>query len=340
MQTVRAGRRVTPRCFGDGQPGRDLPDRELGRAVRGERSRLGRRRLEGGSGRHRSRRGRPLRRRHAAMTATPGTVDACAPATGGVRQTVPGNFRDLCRRFGGPSGERRLRGATASNAARPAERLRGDRHPACGNPEELGDCDHARQLCARRRHPCLSNRPDDGTACARRRRKRVRQPGTHMPRTASARTTASSRRVGAGCGDSSQRAACDGADSCDGSGSCLTNPRRRHGTSCGDAGSECARTRTRAPTGACQDNGFSDCWNAPCGDILRAGRVRRRRTPATGRRKPAVTNHARGRSSVQRRRGVYRCRRVQRLRAVRRRGGPGVLRVRRELPAGRRRPRP
>ena len=46
---LRAGGRVHP-ALRDGQPDPDVPDRELGRAVRGERNRLGRRRI----GRHRS----------------------------------------------------------------------------------------------------------------------------------------------------------------------------------------------------------------------------------------------------------------------------------------------
>ena len=183
----------------------------------------------------------------------PCTVDACAPATGEC-EYVPGNFRDLCRPSAGECdvAER----CDGVNAECPADGFAAI-ETQCGNPEELGDCDHADSCDGS--GSCLSNRPEDGTAC-----------GGDPPTACTNQFTCEGglcqnnglKPVGTLCGDG-EAGACNGADTCNASGVCETNVAA-DGTACGDAGTACVN-QDLCESGVCQDEGFV-LAGAACGD--------------------------------------------------------------------------
>ena len=183
----------------------------------------------------------------------PCTVDACAPATGAC-EYVPGNFRNLCRPSAGECdvAER----CDGVNAACPADGFAAI-DTQCGNPEELGDCDHADSCDGA--GSCLSNRPEDGTAC-----------GGDPPTTCTNQLTCEGglcqdnglKPVGTLCGDGAA-GACNGADTCNASGVCETNVAA-DGTACGGAGTACVN-QDLCESGVCADKGFVAAGGA-CGD--------------------------------------------------------------------------
>ncbi|HKQ97999.1 MAG TPA: protease pro-enzyme activation domain-containing protein [Candidatus Polarisedimenticolia bacterium] len=126
---------------------------------------------------------------------------------------------------------------------------------ACGDPSS-GSCDIA-DTCDGS-GVCRSNHVADGTSCG--------DTGTECTNQdtclAGVCNDNGFRPGGTACGDPSS-AECDAADSCSGTGACVTN-HVADGTSCGDTGTACTN-QDACLAGVCNDNGFQPGGTA-CGD--------------------------------------------------------------------------